>query len=593
MPEPPARPVADSQGAEPSNHDEGLQELRDLLLGDEQKRILALQERLDDLELRSQETSTVVVEAIHLRREQGGEEALRDALGPTVQAALREAVRKDSNALAEALFPVMGPAIRKSVAETIRAMLESFNKTLESSISIQGIKWRLEALRTGRSYAEVVLLHSLVYRVEQVFVIHRKTSLLLLHAVGPDVAAQDADMVTGMLSAIQDFVGDFARDSFHAAPGEPLDRQPLGGDLQVWFEQGPHATLAAVIRGDASQDYRLRLRETLEELHRRFGAELEAFEGDAAPFEPFRPELEQCLVAHYREKERKRPRPYFMVLLLVLVGLLASWQVWRFFQVRKWRAFVEVLRQEPGIVITASGERGGRFQIRGMRDPLSVDPRVLAESAGLEAQYADFQWATFYSLDDAMVLRRARDLLRPPNTAVLGVERGTLRVAGESTPEWAEQLRRRAPLIPGVIALDEHNLNSPDVLLRRRAALESGLILFDTDSWELNADQEPRIAELLTPLRNLIQGAEAAHLELVVELVGHSDSTGTERTNAPLSEARARRVLQELVKDGIDARYLRARGVGAKDPVREEETTSDRQYNRSVTFQVELPQTPK
>jgi outer membrane protein OmpA-like peptidoglycan-associated protein len=277
----------------------------------------------------------------------------------------------------------------------------------------------------------------------------------------------------------------------------------------------------------------------------------------------------------------------------VLAGLLASWQLWRFFQVRRWRAFVEVLRQEPGIVITASGERGGRFQIRGLRDPLSVDPRALAESTGLEAQHADFQWATFYSLDDAMVLRRARDILHPPDTAVLGVERGTLRVAGESTPEWAEQLRRRAPLIPGVLALDDHNLNNPDVLLRRRAALESGLILFDTNSWELNADQKPRIAELLTPLRNLIQGAEAAHLELVVELVGHSDSTGTERTNAPLSEARARRVLQELVEAGIDARYLRARGVGAQDPVREEETASDRQYNRSVTFQVELPQTPK
>jgi outer membrane protein OmpA-like peptidoglycan-associated protein len=588
MPDPPAQPLANSQGAEPSNNDEGLQELRDLLLGDEQKRILALQERLDDLELRSQETSTVVVEAIHLRREQGGEEALRDALGPTVQAALRESVRRDANALAEALFPVMGPAIRKSVAETIRSMLESFNTTLESSLSLQGIKWRLEALRTGRSYAEVVLLHSLIYRVEQVFVIHKKTSLLLLHAVGSAVAAQDADMVSGMLSAIQDFV----RDSFQAAQNEGLDSLQVG-DLHVWIEQGPHATLAAVIRGDAPQDYRLRLREALEELHRGFGAELEAFEGEAAPFETFRPDLDKCLVAHYREKQKKRPRPYFMLLLLVLVGLLAGWQLWGFLQVRKWRAFVEVLRQQPGIVITASGERGGRFQIQGLRDPLAIDPHVLAESAGLESQRADFQWQAFYSLDDAMVLRRARQILQPPDTAILGVERGTLRVAGESTPEWAEQLRARAPLIPGVIAVDDHNLNNPDVLLRQEAALEAGLILFDTNSWELSDDQKPRIAELLAPLRNLIQGAEAAHLDLVVELVGHSDSTGTERANAVLSEARARKVMQELVDAGIDVRYLRARGVGATEPVRQEESASDRRYNRSVSFHVEWPQTPK
>jgi outer membrane protein OmpA-like peptidoglycan-associated protein len=131
------------------------------------------------------------------------------------------------------------------------------------------------------------------------------------------------------------------------------------------------------------------------------------------------------------------------------------------------------------------------------------------------------------------------------------------------------------------------------VLLRQEAALEAGLILFDTNSWELSDDQKPRIAELLAPLRNLIQGAEAAHLDLVVELVGHSDSTGTERANAVLSEARARKVMQELVDAGIDVRYLRARGVGATEPVRQEESASDRRYNRSVSFHVEWPQTPK
>jgi OOP family OmpA-OmpF porin len=432
------------------------------------------------------------------------------------------------------------------------------------------MKWRLEAIRTGRSYAEVALLRSLIYRVEQVFVIHRKTSLLLLHAVGSDVTAQDADMVSGMLSAIQDFV----RDSFRAAQGEALDSLQVG-DLHVWVEQGPHATLAAVIRGEAPQTYRLRLREKLEELHQRFGAALEGFEGDAAPFESFRPDLADCLVARYSKKEKK-PRPYSAVLLLVLTGLLVGWQLWGFLQARVWRAFVDMLRQEPGIVVTGLREHDGIFQIRGLRDPLAIDPRVLAESAGLDSQRAKFQWQAFYSLDDAMVLRRVRQILRPPETAILAVERGTLRVAGESTPEWTAELRARGPTIPGVIALDDHNLNNPNVLLRRKAALESGMILFDTGSWELNADQKPRVAQLLDPLRSLIRGAEASRMELEIGLVGHSDSTGPEMTNALLSEARARKVMLELVQAGIDGRYLRARGAGTTEPVRQEETASDR-----------------
>ena len=64
-------------------------------------------------------------------------------------------------------------------------------------------------------------------------------------------------------------------------------------------------------------------------------------------------------------------------------------------------------------------------------------------------------------------------------------------------------------------------------------------------------------------------------------------------TNALLSEARARKVMQELVQAGNDARYLRARGAGTAEPVRQEETTSDRRYNRSVTFRVNLTSRPR
>jgi OOP family OmpA-OmpF porin len=580
MADPPDHRVTDLPAAKHPSDEDALQALRSLLLSEEQKQILGLQHRLDDPEQRSKETSAVVAEAIRLRREQGGEDALRDALGPSVQEVLRESIRKDSSVFADVLFPVMGPAIRKSVAESIRALLESFNKALESSLSLQGIKWRVEAMRTGRSYAEVALLRSLLYRVEQVFVIHRKTSLLLLHAVGSDVAAEDADMVSGMLSAIQDFV----RDSFQSAQGEGLNSLQVGG-LQVWIEQGPQATLAAVIRGEAPQAYRVQMRETIEELHGRFGAALEGFEGDAAEFESFRPDLNNCLVAQYRKKEKK-PRPYFLVIALVLLAALVSWQFWGFLQARKWRAFVDVLRQEPGIVVTDLAEHGGVFQIRGLRDPLAIDPRALAQSVGLNAQRAEFQWQAFYSLDDAMVLRRARQILHPPETVIMAVERGTLRVAGEAAPGWVEGMRARAPTIPGVVALDDHNLNNPDVLARRKAMLESSIIFFDTGSWELKADQKSRISQVLAPLRSLIQLADSSHQEIEIDIVGHTDRTGAEATNAPLSEARARQVMQELVEAGIDGSYLHAQGVGTTKPVRQEETPSDRQYNRSVTFQI-------
>src|SRR5208337_4832300 len=190
---------------------------------------------------------------------------LSAALAPTIEIALRESVRKDPGTLADALFPVMGPAIRRSILETLRSFLESFNQVLDQSLSIKGLKWRFEALRTGRTFTEVALLHSLVFRVEQVFLIHKKTGLPLCHVVAPAVAMEDPSLVSGMLSAIQDFV----RDSFHSPQGQSIEKLQVG-ELEVWIEDGPQAVIAAVIRGMAPPAYRNELVETAERIHRKF-----------------------------------------------------------------------------------------------------------------------------------------------------------------------------------------------------------------------------------------------------------------------------------------------------------------------------------
>ncbi|NJM53355.1 MAG: hypothetical protein HC846_08145 [Blastocatellia bacterium] len=54
-------------------------------------------------------------------------------------------------------------------------MVQSLNQSLEHSISPKGLRWRIEAWQTGKSFAEVVMLNSLIYRVEEVFLIHRET----------------------------------------------------------------------------------------------------------------------------------------------------------------------------------------------------------------------------------------------------------------------------------------------------------------------------------------------------------------------------------------------------------------------------------
>ncbi len=572
---------APSKGTSAAEDEKALQELRSLLFSEEQHEIVALRERVESVEQRTRDVSGVVAEAIQMRRAQGGTQDLSDALTPTVEVAVRDSVRKDSHVLIEALFPVMGPAIRRAVAEAIRSMVESFNQVLESTFSVRGLKWRMEAIRTGRPYAEVALLHSLIYRVEQVFLIHRKSGLLLQHLVAPAVAIQDPDLVSGMLSAIREFV----QDSFNSQQGDSLESLQVG-ELQIWIEQGPQAILAAVIRGQAPQELRITLKETLEDVHRRFGEELEKFEGDAAPFEAVRKDLAVCAAARYREEKRGKTSPYFWLFAIVVIGLLAGWITYATIENRKWSRFVEKLGGEPGIVITSFGKSDGRYRIQGLRDPLAADPMAVLKDSQLDARDVVFQWGAFYALDDSLVLKRAAALLQPPAGVKLAVSGGVLSVAGDSSAEWARKMRERAPLIAGVRGVDEGNLSDADSLEHRKALLESKLIFFNVGQSEITALEEEHLLEALREIQALVQRAQSGAGNFVVEVLGHADSTGPETTNELLSQERASRVTHALERAGIPVKFLRAKGVGLSSPLRPETDEENRRYNRSVTFLV-------
>jgi OOP family OmpA-OmpF porin len=571
---------ASANGADP------LDELRHLILAPEQEALDRLHQRVADPEARTEDVSSVVAEAIQLRREQGGDEALSHALAPTIETALRESVRKDPGTLADALFPVMGPAIRKSILETLRSFLDSFNEIIDKSVSWQGLKWRFEALRTGRSFTEVVLLHSLVFRVEQVFLIHKKTGLPLGHAVAPAVATQDPSLVSGMLSAVQDFV----RDSFHTTEGQGLGRMNVG-DLDVWVEQGPDAIIAAVIRGIAPRALRDTLAETLENIHRQYGLQLERFDGDTAPFAATDGELARCLEFRYKEEPRRKGRGYVWAAAAIVLLLLGGWVGWRWWQDHRWSQLVATLRDQPGLVITSFGREHGRFVIRGLRDPLAADPSQFVKSAGLSIASGEFHWGAYYALDDAIVQQRATAQLLPPPGVTLIVEDGILRPQGKASSAWASELVRRALLIPGIRAVNLSGLRRIEqpAFDKARSDIQSLVVTFPIASAALSSSQMATLRAIVPGLKALFASADDLQQPATLEIIGHCDSTGAEATNLSLSQRRADRVAWQLGQFGLPGTRLHSKGVATSEPVRKEDSEENRQYNRSVTFRVYSP----
>ena len=566
--------VLDHELAAPSsNDDESMAELRTLLLGPAEKQIAEVHERLTDPRRQLREVSHVLPAAIRSRKD----DELTDALAPTVAAALQQSVRKNPKPLADAIFPIIGPAIRKAIAAALSGMVQSLNQSMTYSLSVKGLKWRLEALRTGKSFAEVVLLKTLRYRVEQVFLIHRETGLLLHQASAPGIKLQDADMVSAMLTAIQDFV----HDSFATPKDDELETLQVG-ELTVWIERGPFAVLAAVIRGNAPQDLRMVLQETLERIHLQFGQALSEFKGDASPFENTAPLLEDCLEAHYDTGQdattRRRITPLTVIVSLLLIGLL----VWGFFWLRdrrRWDGYVERLRNEPGIVVSESGTRAGKRFLSGLRDPLARDPNLLMHDFQINPNDIVSHWEPFQSLTPDFALSRARSLLSPPATVKLSVKDGALEAEGFATHEWVTETRRAARFLPGLAGIHDEKLLD----LNR---IQDPLLMFQLDRSDLVPGQEEKFNLLVADIERLQAIAMGLKKNVRLEISGHADGTGTEARNAALREERARTIASALESRLPKWPNLTIHAVGSSERLKEEVTDADRATNRSVTFKV-------
>jgi OOP family OmpA-OmpF porin len=562
-----------------------LDELRSLLAAAPKEDVARIHHRLNDPETRAEDVSRVLAEAVALRSAQ--DTLLTDALLPSVEEAIVRSVRRDPQTLVDALFPVMGPAIRKSIASTLAAMLQSLNETLTEGFSAQGLKWRLEAWRTGKPFAEIVLLRSLVFRVEQVFLIHRKSGLLLQHVSANPGAVQDADMVSGMLTAIRDF----ARDSFGGIDASALDSFQVG-DLTVWVEQGPLAILAGVIRGNPPQDLKAVFAETIEKIHRAQAGDLEKFEGNAAPFERSRPLLESCLKVQRRPAAGKTgvPRRAITALKVALAVALFGIALAAFFSVRRnrrWNDYLARVAATPGLVVASSERRGGKLYVNGLRDPLAADPATLLAPARLGQEDVVATWRPYQALDPELVLARAKHVLEPPATAALAMRGGVLAATGAAPHEWIADAKRQSRALPGVTRFEDSGLVDADrrELEALGRTIEGRLFFFSPGSAELSASETAKLAAA-ADLARLPAASAAAGRPSRVEVIGRGDSEGTEGINRPLSRQRAERVLAALRAQGIGSANIATVGVGSEKPLREEKTEEDKQYNRSVSFRV-------
>lgn len=175
--------------------------------------------------------------------------------------------------------------------------------------------------------------------------------------------------------------------------------------------------------------------------------------------------------------------------------------------------------------------------------------------------------------------------------AIIGSVAGA--VIGIATGDNARERRNRALIGAGIGGLSGaavgHYMDRQEAELRRRlqgtgvSVTRSGdnLILnmpanvtFGTDE----ASLRPQFFDVLDSVALVLK----EYQKTLIEVAGHTDSTGPASYNQSLSERRAATVAQYLKSQGIMAQRIVTRGYGERYPIADNATAAGRAENRRV-----------
>jgi tetratricopeptide (TPR) repeat protein len=103
-------------------------------------------------------------------------------------------------------------------------------------------------------------------------------------------------------------------------------------------------------------------------------------------------------------------------------------------------------------------------------------------------------------------------------------------------------------------------------------------VFYETDSWDIKQGALIELQKLYSLLSD--------NIDVIVEIGGHTDSTGSAVHNVQLSENRARSVVTYLQKKGISPSRLKYKGYGDTLPVGDNKTMEGRQLNRRTEVKI-------
>lgn len=186
------------------NENDRLEILKDILFTDDREYLEKIAQRIEYIEKTVEDDERLSSKVNPLIKQHLKEftNSIPTTLGPTITATLKDEIRNHKDEVVDALFPILGKMIKKYIAQEMRLLSEKVN----SQLGFKGWKRKMKSWFGGIKEEEVILSELSSAKIEQVLLIEKESGLLAAsYSITETI---DEEMVSGMLTAIKNFVED-------------------------------------------------------------------------------------------------------------------------------------------------------------------------------------------------------------------------------------------------------------------------------------------------------------------------------------------------------------------------------------------------
>ena len=517
----------------------------------------------------------VLTEALHDRQKKDG--SVNKVLLPLVEDSVEHSVTHHSDRLVNSLYPLMGSLVRKSVTAFLADFMEKTNQLIDSSLTVKGLKWRIKAWQAGVSFSQYVASQTFSYRVEHVFLIHRETGLLLNSVDLSKASKSDADLISAMLTAINDFVGDSFVDN---EDGLKEQLQTVTTDnFNLLIKPGPSALIVAAVTGNPPQAISNQLQLTLEDIHSLYNDELNQFDGDNQSFVNSEALLRDCLLSEQKTSESANQKnPWFAWLLVLAVIFIIGFKTFQWWEKSELTDKLMKLDLQPGVIVNhIQVHNDKKVELDILRDPDAVAVNDWLQQNKLTIEQLTLTERRYHSLAPEMLKVRAQQLWVQYPEVKMVWQGEMLSLLGTLDLLKLEKLRyalSAAGFTEGKnLTIDKMQFPSTTTITTNKAVkqqlfndlvgrISTIQLEFSVESDDVTLKMQLTLQRLYQYLHQLNQLAEELDLSFGLLVIGCSDNSGNKVNNTRLSLQRAQNTGNALNKLGFSEQQMYITGLG-------------------------------